>query len=406
MNLSIIESPQNQRLIRWSRCGSKFAVTNHNELARKILPQYFKHGNWQSFVRQLNMYGFHKVNDVFHGGASTGESTQLWEFRHPAFLRGRPDLLNDIKRRTPKSGQACTHPHHSPSLDSPWSKPSRTIAPEPLLIKSASSLSPPAQPAIESSAGPTPVETITTTTIANTPVSEDPLQGIMTRLDRLERTNYELRTINAHLSTENAALTAAQRHYQRSISKLANFLTTVFSEEESCDPHFQAQARKKRKLESLALNSEITQILSTCERAPPRMTPAIPSFPSLPTTVTPAMSNSYHGRPKGNLTPAAHTASFSPQLPPLNALHHQSSSSTTPAAPCSHLHLPRIAVHNQPSSAYPHHHATNIATMTAAIPSPVSIGSPRVSSSPGHSPENLPSFKFILSTDRRFPNLP
>ncbi|RKP34429.1 HSF-type DNA-binding-domain-containing protein, partial [Dimargaris cristalligena] len=98
---TIIEATENQKLIHWSPCGQKFTVTNHNELAKTVLPRYFKHGNWQSFVRQLNMYGFHKVNDVFHANATN--DTQIWEFKHPEFLHGRPDLLNNIKRRTPKA---------------------------------------------------------------------------------------------------------------------------------------------------------------------------------------------------------------------------------------------------------------------------------------------------------------
>ncbi|KAJ1911781.1 hypothetical protein IWQ60_009977, partial [Tieghemiomyces parasiticus] len=263
-------------------------------------------------------------NDVFHGGASTGESAQLWEFKHPAFLRGRPDLLNDIKRRTPKSSQVCTHPHHHPSPESPWPTPSRTAEPEPLLIKPAGPSSPPVQPAVQSPVGPAPGKATATTVAANTSVPEDALHGILARLDRLERTNYELQVTNARLSTDNAALTAAQRHYQRSISKLANFLTTVFSEEESCDPHSQAQARKKRKLESLALNAEITQILSTCETAPSRTTPTTASFPPPSTAAAPDTSAAYHyGQPTGNLTPTAHTTTFAPQLPSLNTLYQQ-----------------------------------------------------------------------------------
>jgi HSF-type DNA-binding len=43
------------------------------------------------------VYGFHKVNDVFH--TLTNEH-QLWEFAHDCFRRGQPELLQKIKRKT------------------------------------------------------------------------------------------------------------------------------------------------------------------------------------------------------------------------------------------------------------------------------------------------------------------
>ncbi|PWN53769.1 hypothetical protein IE53DRAFT_309651, partial [Violaceomyces palustris] len=36
--------------------GTAFSVANPAEFSRVVLPNWFKHSSWQSFVRQLNMY--------------------------------------------------------------------------------------------------------------------------------------------------------------------------------------------------------------------------------------------------------------------------------------------------------------------------------------------------------------
>ena len=48
-------------LVSWSSDGTSFIVRDQNQFAKKVLPNYFKHQKMNSFVRQLNMYGFKKV---------------------------------------------------------------------------------------------------------------------------------------------------------------------------------------------------------------------------------------------------------------------------------------------------------------------------------------------------------
>ncbi|KAG2171826.1 hypothetical protein INT43_008206 [Umbelopsis isabellina] len=97
----MLEDPEMQDLISWSPSGDLFSVANPTQFSKVVLPQYFKHNNWQSFVRQLNMYGFHKVNDMIHHSNITNES-QAWEFRHPSFRRGGILELQNIKRKSAK----------------------------------------------------------------------------------------------------------------------------------------------------------------------------------------------------------------------------------------------------------------------------------------------------------------
>ncbi|GJN92530.1 hypothetical protein Rhopal_005560-T1 [Rhodotorula paludigena] len=104
---SMVETPALQNLISWSGDGKSFLVYSPEEFARTVLPQYFKHSNFASFLRQLNFYSWSKVNDVLGANTPTtkpdGTPVQAWEFRNPNFQRGRPDLLVRIKRKTAKS---------------------------------------------------------------------------------------------------------------------------------------------------------------------------------------------------------------------------------------------------------------------------------------------------------------
>jgi hypothetical protein len=90
---SILEDAKNKSIIWWNESGDGFIVHNEHEFAQKILPKYFKHKNFSSFVRQLNLYGFHKYS----------QDGMIIEFKHPDFLKGREDLLPLIKRKSTSS---------------------------------------------------------------------------------------------------------------------------------------------------------------------------------------------------------------------------------------------------------------------------------------------------------------
>lgn len=136
----MLEKPELDNLIWWHENNSNFLISPNEEFS-KTLSNYFKHANIASFIRQLNMYGFHKVNDSTHSAStddaishsqtqtqnaqsqnldsqdrpslensktkSKGVSNNfpVWEFKHSSgvFRKGNIEALNTIKRRSFKN---------------------------------------------------------------------------------------------------------------------------------------------------------------------------------------------------------------------------------------------------------------------------------------------------------------
>lgn len=85
----------------WSENGDSFIIKLPREFAKTMLPRYFKHNNFSSFVRQLNFYGFrkHKKDEIVITSMND-ETKNWWEFYHEKFVRGKEELMAQIRRKT------------------------------------------------------------------------------------------------------------------------------------------------------------------------------------------------------------------------------------------------------------------------------------------------------------------
>ncbi|KAF3444938.1 hypothetical protein FNV43_RR14631 [Rhamnella rubrinervis] len=133
----LVDEPSSNSVVSWSQSGCSFVVWNPNDFAKDLLPLYFKHNNFSSFVRQLNTYvllpsdqhnpGGYEVERVVLGEGKFQNFQNLfhpeehfisqaaviyeqgfrkidpdqWEFANEEFLRGQRHLLKKIHRRKP-----------------------------------------------------------------------------------------------------------------------------------------------------------------------------------------------------------------------------------------------------------------------------------------------------------------
>ena len=97
----VLEVAEYSQYISWSKNGHSFIIFDQNLFSQFVLPNFFKHSHFTSFVRQLNMYGFRKLTNMTFTSLTPGQ--EAMEFHHPKFIQGHAELLGFVKRKSPSS---------------------------------------------------------------------------------------------------------------------------------------------------------------------------------------------------------------------------------------------------------------------------------------------------------------
>ena len=96
----ILENEEYKDIVQWGENGKYFIVKNVHDFTEKILPKYYKHNNYSSFIRQLNMYDFHKKK--------SNQNEHI--FQHQNFIRNQQNLIKTIKRKSKKEKENIPFP--------------------------------------------------------------------------------------------------------------------------------------------------------------------------------------------------------------------------------------------------------------------------------------------------------
>lgn len=280
----LVSDDSTKDYVTWSETEDSFVVLKPVEFASDILPRYFKHNNFCSFIRQLNTYGFHKVE------------TKQWEFKHEFFVRGQPELLKQIARRKSKKRESSPPPAEERQMQhTTLSTPTHQSSKEPIAV-----VTPP-------SSLPTPTMTPTHTTSVSPPplFHSSNLQLAPESYQEVDEVE-QLRDMNNKLIAEISRLNEQQETTQMTIKQILNELIDSRKVQQTLEQKVNILARELQ-LKSIHDSAEVVKQDKPRVKQQPFAFAPVQHSPAPPTFTEP--------------TPSSSAVDFAPNPTDLDYLH-------------------------------------------------------------------------------------
>ena len=98
---NILQDENNNDIIRWNKEGNGFILVDYKRFVKELLSKNFKTEVFSSFIRQLNLYDFHKIKSKdSNNKLNNTNANTFYEFTNINFLKDQPERINLIKRKT------------------------------------------------------------------------------------------------------------------------------------------------------------------------------------------------------------------------------------------------------------------------------------------------------------------
>ena len=85
---NILEQDEYPSVISWCLDSHNFIIYDRAKFEDELMPHYFQSSSWQSFLKQLNVYGFRRAL----------KGRDLTVYYHKDFVQNKPGPINEINR--------------------------------------------------------------------------------------------------------------------------------------------------------------------------------------------------------------------------------------------------------------------------------------------------------------------